>query len=133
MPLIKENPKTKVVIDPEILEEVSEEAQVVVHCYFYNDPTYYEGDIGLRVWKETFIIDEQTGVINQMVKAFSIVYQPEWEWIKPGQTKRFIMVFDALPKSCVSFTLAEIINQPGPFVVKGIARNNSDIYHVKLD
>ena len=70
----------------------------MVHCSFHNDPAYYEGDIGLRVWKETFIIDEQTGVINQMVKAFSIVYQPEWEWIKPGQTKRFIMVFDALPK-----------------------------------
>jgi hypothetical protein len=133
MPLIKEIIKTKVEIDPEVLTEIEEEAQVVVHCSFYNDPSVYIGEIGVRVWKETFIIDEQTGIQNKMVKAFGIVYQPNWYFIKPGETKRFTMIFDALPKTCVSFTLAEIIPQSGAFVVKGIKRNNSDIYNVKLD
>ena len=133
MPLIKEIIKTKVEIDPEVLTEIEEEAQVVVHCSFYNDPSVYIGEIGVRVWKETFIIDEQTGIQNKMVNAFGIVYQPNWYFIKPGETKRFTMIFDALPKTCVSFTLAEIIPQSGAFVVKGIKRNNSDIYNVKLD
>lgn len=132
MPLIEEITKTKIDIDPEILTEVQEEGQVVVHCSFYNDPSIYIGEIGVRVWKETFIIDESTGYMNQMVKAFGIVYQPDWYFIMPGETKRFTMVFEALPKSCTSFTLAEIIPQSGAFVVKGIKRNNSDIYSVKL-
>jgi hypothetical protein len=133
MPIIKETTETKISIEPDILEQIEEEAQVVIHCSFYNDPTLFEGDMALRVWQETFIIDEQSGAMCQMVKAFGIVYQPLWEFIKPGRTKRFTMVFDALPKSCKSFTLAEIINQPGPFIVKGIKRNNSDIYSVRLD
>ncbi|PCJ66029.1 MAG: hypothetical protein COA58_08110 [Bacteroidetes bacterium] len=133
MPLIKEITKTKVEIDSEVLTKVEEEAQVVVHCSFYNDPSMYIGEIGVRVWKETFIIDEATGTKNQMVKAFGIVYQPDWYFIKPGENKRFTMIFDALSKSCTSFTLAEIIPQSGAFVVKGIQRNNSDIYSVKLD
>lgn len=133
MPLIEETTKTKVDIDPEILTEIEEEAQVIVHCSFYNDPSLYIGDVGVRVWEETFILDEQGGGINKLVKAFGIVYQPGWYFIKSGDTKRFTMVFDALPKSCSSFTLIEIIPQPGAFVVQGIKRNNSDIYTVRLD
>jgi len=41
MPLIEETTKTKVGIDPEILTEIEEEAQVIVHCSFYNDPSLY--------------------------------------------------------------------------------------------
>ena len=89
--------------------------------------------MGVRVWKETFLIDEATGVRVPMIKALGIVYQPDWYFLAPGETKRFTMIFEALPKSCVSFILAEIINQPGAFVVKGIKRNNSDIYSVRLD
>jgi len=133
MSIIEENIQIKVHIDPQIFTEIQEEAQVVVHCSFYNDPSIYIGEVGVRVWKETFIVSEQDSTINQLVKAFGIVYQPDWYFIQPGDTKRFTMVFDGLPKSCVSFTLLEIINQPGAFVVKGIKRNNSDIYHVRLD
>lgn len=131
MPLIIE--KTEIKLDPKILTEIQEEAQVIVHCSFYNDPTLYFGEMGVRVWKETFLIDEATGIKVQMIKALGIVYQPDWYFLAPGETKRFTMIFDALPKTCVSFTLAEIINQPGAFVVKGILRNNSDVYHARLD
>ncbi len=135
MPRIVEIPETKVLVDldEELLAELEEEGQVIVHCSLYNDPTIYAGEIGVRVWKETFLIDEQTGVMNQMVRAFGIVYQPDWHYVKSGQTKKFTMIFDALPKHCRTFTLAEIIPQPGAFIVKGIKRNNSDIYSIKLD
>jgi hypothetical protein len=130
---LKEQTKIKIAIEPEILTKIQEEAQIVIHCSLYNDPNLYIGEVGVRVWKETFILDEQSGAVNQMVKAFGIVYEPNWYFIKPGETKRFTMVFESLSKTCKSFTLAEIINQPGPFIVKGIQRNNSDIYSVKLD
>jgi len=131
MPLIEEI--TKIAIDPQILAEAQEEAQVIVHCSFYNDPQVYFGEMGVRVWKETFLIDDATGVKVPLIKALGIVYQPNWYFIAPGETKRFTMIFEALPKSCTSFTLAEIINEPGAFVVKGILRKNSDVYSVRLD
>jgi len=120
-------------VDPQILSDIKEEAQVIVHCSFYNDSNVYAGDMGLRVWKETFLIDEATGLKVPMIKALGIVYQPDWYFLVPGETKRFTLIFEALPKSCVSFTLVEIINQPGAFMVTGILRNNSDIYHARLD
>jgi hypothetical protein len=133
MPLIEEITKTKIAVDVQILAEVQEEAQVIVHCSFYNDPNLYFGEMGVRVWKETFLIDEATGVKVPLMKALGIVYQPDWYFLAPGETKRFTMIFEALPKKCTSFTLAEIINQPGAFVVKGILRKNSDVYSVRLD
>lgn len=133
MPIIEEDIETKIHIDPQILTEIQEEAQVIVHCSFFNDPSLYFGEMGVRVWKETFLIDEATGIQVPMIKALGIVYQPDWYFLAPGETKRFTMIFEALPKSCVSFTLAEIIPQSGAFVVKGIPRNNSDIYHARLD
>ena len=133
MPIIEEDIQTKIHIDLQILTEIQEEAQVIVHCSFYNDPNLYLGEMGVRVWKETFLLDEATGTKVPMIKALGIVYQPDWYFLAPGETKRFTMIFEALPKNCTSFTLAEIINQPGAFVVKGILRNNSDIYSVRLD
>ena len=78
-------------------------------------------------------LHDQIVVKVPMIKALGIVYQPDWYFLAPGETKRFTMIFEALPKSCTSFTLAEIINQPGAFVVNGILRNNSDIYSARLD
>jgi len=133
MPLIEENTETKIAIDSQILAEVQEEGQVIVHCSFYNDPKVFFGEMGVRVWKETFLIDDATGVKVPLMKALGIVYQPNWYFLAPGETKRFTMIFEALPKSCTSFTLAEIIKEPGAFVVKGILRKNSDVYSVRLD
>lgn len=133
MPLIEEDIQTEINIDAQILTEIQEEAQVIVHCSFYNDPTLYYGEMGLRVWRETYLIDEATGIQYPLIKALNIVYQPNWCFIGPGETKHFTMIFEALPKSCTSFTLAELINQPGPFIVRGISRKPSDVYRVKLD
>ncbi|MFB1004651.1 MAG: hypothetical protein QMC70_11010 [Bacteroidia bacterium] len=124
---------TKIQVDPQILTEIEEEAQVIVHCSFYNDPNQYVGEMGVRVWKDTFLIDEATGIKVPMIKALGIVYQPDWYFLASGETKRFTLIFEALPKSCISFTLAEIINQPGAFIVTGILRNNSDVYNARLD
>ena len=117
-------------VTPEVLASIEEEGQVIVHCPFHNQYTDF---MGVRVWKSTFLICDATGYRSQLVKAYNIPYQPEWYWVPPGATKRFTMIFDALPKSCKAFTFMEVINQPGPFIVSGIARNNSDVYHIRLD
>jgi len=67
MPIIEEDIETKVHIDPQILTEIEEEAQVIVHCSFYNDPSLYFGEMGVRVWKETFLIDEATDIKVPMI------------------------------------------------------------------
>ena len=122
--------ETEVEVTPEILSSIEEEGQVIVHCSFHNQ---YPEMMGVRVWKSTFLICESSGYKSQLIRAFDIPYQPNWYRVPPGATKRFTMVFEALPKSCNSFTFMEIIHQPGPFIVTGIARNNSDVYHIRLD
>ncbi len=122
--------ETKVEIDPEILVKMEEESQVIVHCSFTN---IYNEVMGVRVWKSTFLICEASGKRSALIKALDIPYQPDWYWILPGTTKRFTMIFEALPKGCESFTFMEVINQPGPFIVSGILRNNSDVYRVSLE
>ena len=117
-------------VTPEVLASIEEEGQVIVHCSFYNQ---YPEVMGVRVWKSTFLICDSTGYKSQLIKAFDIPYQPQWYWVPPGATKRFTMVFESLPKSCNAFTFMEVINQPGPFIVSGIARNNSDVYRIQLD
>lgn len=130
MPIQTPEINTKVELDPEILTLIEEEGQVIVHCHYHN---YTLEVMGIRVWKSTFLVCDASGLQSQLIKAFDICYQPDWYWVAPGETKRFTMIFEPLPKSVVSFTLMEIINQPGPFVVSGILRNNSDVYNVKLD
>lgn len=123
----------QVKVSSELQNMTAEEGQVIIHCSFYNDPSKYAGEVGLRVWKETFLIDEQSGHLNQMVRAFGIVYEPKWFFVKNGKTKKFTLLFDALPKSCKTFTLAEIIPQSGAFIVKNIPRNETDVYKVNLE
>lgn len=122
--------ESKPTIDVELATDVEEEGQVIVHCSMFNS---MNEPMGVRVWKETYLICNQTGAKRQLIKAINIVYQPQWELVFPGKTKRWTMLFERLPKSCTSFTFKEIINQPGAFLVSDIDRNRRDVYRVKLD
>ncbi|MBT8327115.1 MAG: hypothetical protein KJP21_05290 [Bacteroidia bacterium] len=117
-------------VTPEIFSNIEEEGQVIVHCSFHNQ---YPEDMGVRVWKSTFLICEESGFKSQLIRAFNVPYQPQWYWVAPGATKKFTMIFEKLPKSCNLFTFIEVINQPGPFIVTGIRRNNRDVYQIRLD
>lgn len=132
MPLIEEDIKEKIKIDSRLVTDVREEGQVIVHCTFHHNYGFEYGPIGIRVWKSTFLIDDATGVKTPLIRAYDICYQPQWIFILPGQAKSFTMVFEALPKTCKSFTFKEVIPQSGAFVVKGIRRSKSDVYRIRL-
>ena len=102
---------------------VQEESQVIVHCTSPNADAY-------RIWPSTYLIEGGTGKRVKLITAFNISFAPQWTL---NNGKGFTLVFEGLSRDCVVFDLVEIIPQPGGFEVKGIARNNSDVYTVSLD
>lgn len=130
MPVQTPEIEEKVEIDPEIWSEIHEERQVIVHCTFFN---HYTEAMGIRVWKSTFLICDESGHRSALIRAFNIPYQPQWMWLYPAQSHTFTMVFEALPKGCTSFTFKEVIKESGAFIVSGIARNKKDVYKIRLD
>jgi len=48
-------------------------------------------------------------------------------------TVQFTLFFAPLPKSCKVFDLLEDIFESNGFKVKGIERNNSDVYFIQIN
>lgn len=123
-------------LDPHELPEVStetevdvlQESHVYVHCYFNNTVK----DMLIRIWKTTYLIDQASGARSKLVHAENISYAPEWTMVPDKKEFRFLLIFDALPRACVSFDLIEDIPQAGGFHVEGILRNKADVYHVNI-
>ncbi|HYG01779.1 MAG TPA: hypothetical protein VD927_04995 [Chryseosolibacter sp.] len=111
-------------ISPAVLED----SYVYVHCYYNNTGD----DMMLRIWKTTFLVDKATGVRTRLVHAENISFAPLWTPIPNGQPYSFLLVFEALPKSCQQFDLIEDIPQAGGFEVRDIQRNASDVYHINM-
>ena len=124
--------KTKPHIDTEVLSSISpavlEDSYVYVHCYYNNTGD----DMMLRIWKTTFLVDKSTGVRTRLVHAENISFAPLWTQIPNGQPYSFLLVFEALPKSCQQLDLIEDIPQSGGFEVRDIHRNASDVYHINM-
>jgi len=111
---------TKELIETQVLAD--EERQTIVHCNC--------GDVyAYRVWPSTYLIETESGKKAKLLHAFNISLAPLWT---ENNGKGFALVFEGLSKGCRSFDLIEIIPEPGGFEVKGIARNNSDVYSVNL-
>jgi len=108
--------------------DVLHESHVYVHCYFNNTVK----DMLIRIWKTTYLVDKASGSRSKLVHAENISYAPEWTLVPDKKEFRFLLIFDALPRACVSFDLVEDIPQAGGFHIEGIARNKSDVYHVNL-
>lgn len=117
--------ETLTAIDPSVLED----SFVYVHCYFRN--TYK--DMLIRIWKTTVLIDKGSGSRSKLVHVENISLAPVWTQVPDGVTFNFLLIFNALPKSCAQFDLLEDISQPGGFYVEGIARNQTDVYHIDLN
>lgn len=119
-------------VDVDFSEEVQSlhscEAQVIVHCKIFAD------NIGdrFRIWPATFLQDEMTHAKSKLVHAVNVPYYPMWKIAGHTGWHTFTLVFEALPKTCTTFTLIEEIPEPGAFVVSGIFRNISDIYNIEL-
>ena len=112
-------------IDPELLED----SYVYVHCSF-PIPT---PDMLIRIWKTTFLKDCHSPGQSQLIHAENISYAPEWTIIPDKGIYSFLLIFSALPKSCILFDLVEEIPQPGGFLVKSIKRNKTDVYRINID
>ena len=100
----------------------SEERQTIVHCSCREDYAY-------RVWPTTFLIEHGTGKRAGLITAFNISFAPQWTF---NDGKGFTLIFEGLSKECSVFDLKEIIPQEGGFEVKGIQRNNADVYQVSF-
>lgn len=119
---------TELAIDQELLTAVDEAGQVIVHASITCRASWEL----VRIWKSTFLIDRASGFQSRLLQASNISIAPNWTPIVQGQTIRFTLVFEALPKTCTAFDFAEIIPEPGGFFIENIARNQSDVYRIDL-
>lgn len=125
---MNEKPTPEVEVLTETQTDVQQESHVYVHCYFNN--TFK--DMLIRIWRTTFLVDNVSGSRSQLVHVENISYAPEWTLIPDNKLFRFLLIFEALPKGCVSFDLIEEIPQPGGFHVQSISRNKTDVYHIDI-
>jgi hypothetical protein len=112
-------------IDPDMLED----SFVYVHCQF---PIPAPGML-IRIWKTTVLKDCHSSGQSQLIHAENISYAPQWTLIPDTGMYSFLLIFSALPKACTLFDLVEEIPQPGGFLVKGIARNKTDVYRINIE
>lgn len=124
--------KVKPAIDVEILAAISpavlEDSFVYVHCHYDN----HTPDMMIRIWRSTFLVDKNSGSRSKLIHAENISFAPVWTYVPNNQTFSFLLVFEALPKTCQQFDLIEDIPQAGGFEVRNINRNDSDVYHIDL-
>ena len=118
---IKPAEEVKINLAPE--HQYKEERQVLVRAFFTSFMT-------VRVWPSTYLICNQSGTRLKMLFSENVCKAPGWGSIAPYE--RFYMIFEGLPKACLSFDLYEEINQPGNFHIRSIGRNGSDVYDIEI-
>ncbi|MES2704298.1 MAG: hypothetical protein V4649_16775 [Bacteroidota bacterium] len=115
-------------IREQLLTQVSEEGQVIVHCKIVSGAS----DTVARIWRTTFLLDKHSSHKCRLLHADGVSTYPEWTHVPAGTTLHFTLVFSPLPKSCTSFDFYEQIPEPGGFYVESIARNKTDVYNIEL-
>jgi hypothetical protein len=123
--------KEKVAIAPELLEKnnFKEEKQVIVHGIVKG---FSMGECTVRVWPTTYLIPKGSNIRCKISHHFNIVMYPQWQSLAANATLCFTLIFEGLPADCINFDLVEIISEPGGFEVRGIQRNEEDVYTVYL-
>ncbi len=127
--------KPKVEISPHILSQLKtqteELGQVIIH-FIYITPVFFT-DAKIRIWPTSYLYDHHSDHRSELVHAENITYYPEWQQCDPGVSNYFTLIFSGLPKSCTIFDFIEHCdNNWGAFEVRNIARNESDVYYVKI-
>jgi hypothetical protein len=124
--------KVKPAVDVEVLTAIAtsalEDSYIYVHCY-YNNP---HQDMLIRVWRTTYLVDKASGSRSKLIHGENISFAPMWTRIPDKTMYSFLLIFEALPKSCQNFDLVEEIPQPGGFEVRNVSRNDSDVYHLDI-
>lgn len=111
-----------------LLNQIQEEAQVIVHCSFTGR---FLGD-KIRIWASTFLYTKDSSHKSKLILAENITMFPTWKHVAIGQTLNFTLLFSGLPKDCKAFDLIENIPEPGGFAFLDIERNNSDVYSIEI-
>jgi hypothetical protein len=127
-PPVKVKPAIDIQLLAAIEAEVLEDSYVYVHCYLDNDAK----DMLLRIWKTTFLVDQNSGTRAKLIHAEHISFAPQWTMVPDGVTYDFLLIFSSLPKSCNHFDLVEEVPTSGGFHVCDIPRNMNDIYHINI-
>ncbi len=124
--------KIKPVIDVQVLAsieaEILEDSYVYVHCYLDNDAK----DMLIRIWKTTFLVDQNSGTRSRLVHAENVSIAPMWTMVPDGITYNFLLIFSSLPRSCSQFDLIEEVPTSGGFHISNIQRNTNDVYHINI-
>ena len=128
--------KPKVEITEEWLKKVKVQAddmgQVVLH-FVFRSPDDLFGDTLIRIWPTTYLYDNHSPHISDLVHIENITYYPDWHICPAGSNTYFTLIFSGLPKSCTAFDFIEhCSNQAGAFQVKNIQRNDSDVYFLQM-
>ncbi len=125
--------KPKVEIDESLLAELQSytqtEGQVIVHCLLYS--TRVSGTL-IRIWPSTYLFDNHSAHKSELVTAENITFHPVWQEVPAGKIAHFTLIFTALPKSCSSFDLIEVIPQLNGFTALEIQRNQTDVYFIRI-
>jgi hypothetical protein len=119
MKMIETEILTEEAVQVKVLE--SEERQTIVHCS--TSAEYY------RIWPSTFLVERGTGKRAKILNAFNISFYPDWT---ENDGKGFTLIFEGLSKECTFFDLLEIIPEGDAFEIKGIQRNQMDVYRVRF-
>lgn len=131
---MKPTPKKEQIIEiaKELKEQIATqteiESQVFVHIHF-QPPLIPQV---LRVWSNTYLRCKESGVRCKMLFSENIAVYPQWTRVEPGVPFSFALIFENLPKKCLTFDLIEEIPEEGGFVFKDIERNSSNVYNLKL-
>lgn len=126
-------PRIKPVVNDETKRQLQlladDERQVVVQCRHTGQPF---GGSCIRIWKSTVLLPHHSTHKCRLIHAEKVSIAPEWTWIPESEVFSFTLIFSGLPKDCIVFDLVEDIPEPAGFIVRGIARNLSDVYVIDL-
>lgn len=126
MPLIAPAEPKQITI-PEELTHTEEERQTIVHCAL---PRHAEMPwMLIRIWPTTYLVQED-GTKKKMLWFEQIAPFPHWLPVLIPHT--FTLIFEGLDRGCTVFDLVEEIPEEGGFEVRGIRRNEQDVYRVRV-
>ena len=117
---------------PHELSYAEEAGYTLIHCSYVSKQMYVNGG-WINIWPTTWLFNEDETESIILLHALEVPLAPErYYFQKPGQLKRFTLVFPQLPKSWQLFSLKEQTATGDGFMVNRIERNNTGVYHIKL-